>query len=86
MTNGAAPHHPRDRSLSLGMVGLEKGICAVDLDPPEIETDLIDLTATSLRDLCEIDPRQLEPSTGALLSQLEHSRGNIGSGPPGRVD
>ncbi|MCY1144346.1 hypothetical protein OWR29_40665 [Actinoplanes sp. Pm04-4] len=58
----------------------------MDLDPPEIETELIDLTATSLHDLGETDPRLLEPSTGALFSQLEHSRGNLGSGPPGRVD
>jgi hypothetical protein len=64
----------------------EKGICAVDLDPPEIETALIDLTATSLRDLCETDRRLLEPSKVMLLQQLEHARGNIGTGPPGRVD
>jgi hypothetical protein len=64
----------------------EKGICTVDLDPPEIETDLIDLTATSLRDLCEIDRRVLARSKAVLLEQLEHARGNIGTGPPGRID
>jgi hypothetical protein len=58
----------------------------VDLDPPEIEMKLIDLTATSLRDLCEIDDQLLEGSKAVLLEQLKHSRGNIGSGPPGRVD
>jgi hypothetical protein len=58
----------------------------VDLDPPEIETDLIDLTASSLRDLCETDRRLLESSKALLLAQLEHARTNLGSGPPGRVD
>lgn len=58
----------------------------MDLDPPEIEMKLIDLTATSLRDLCEIDDQLLEGSKAVLLEQLKHSRGNIGSGPPGRVD
>ncbi|MFD0524459.1 hypothetical protein [Paractinoplanes durhamensis] len=68
------------------MAGLEKGICAVDLDPPEIETDLIDLTGTSLRDLCKADRRLLEPSKSILFEQLEHARVNLGSGPPGRID
>jgi hypothetical protein len=58
----------------------------VDLDPPEIEMKLIDLTATSLRDLCEIDDQLLEGSKAVLLEQLKHRRDNIGTSPPGRVD
>ena len=58
----------------------------MDLDPPEIETDLIDLSATSLRDLCETDSRLLARSVEAMRDQLEHTRGNLGSGPPGRID
>lgn len=58
----------------------------MDLDPPEIKTDLIDLTATSLRDLCEIDSGVLESSKAVLIEQLRHHRGNLGTGPPGRVD
>ncbi|HEX5198831.1 hypothetical protein ACFQS1_18590 [Paractinoplanes rhizophilus] len=58
----------------------------MDLDPPEIETDLIDLTATSLHDLCETDRQLLEPSKAALHGQLEHARYNLGTGPPGRID
>ncbi|WP_433379342.1 hypothetical protein ACQPZX_13315 [Actinoplanes sp. CA-142083] len=58
----------------------------MDLDSPEIETDLIDLTDTSLHDLCETDHRVLEQSKAALLGQLEHARYNLGTGPPGRID
>jgi hypothetical protein len=58
----------------------------VDLDPPEIETDLVDLSATSLRDLCETDRRLLASSQEVMLEQLKHARVNLGSGPPGRVD
>jgi hypothetical protein len=58
----------------------------VDLDPPEIETDLVDLSAISLRDLCETDRRLLASSRTAMLEQLRHARVNLGSNPPGRVD
>jgi len=66
--------------------GREKGNCTVDLDPSEIETDLIDLSDTSLRELREADRRLLAPSRETMLEQLEHARANLGSGPPGRVD
>jgi hypothetical protein len=58
----------------------------VDLDPPEIETDLVDLSATSLRDLRETDRRLLAFSQDVMLEQLKHARVNLGSNPPGRVD
>jgi hypothetical protein len=58
----------------------------VDLDPQEIETDLIDLSATSLRHLCETDRETLSSSQSAVLEQLKHARANLGSGPPGRID
>lgn len=58
----------------------------MDLDPSEIETDLIDLSATSLRELREADRSLLAPSRATMLEQLEHARANLGSGPPGRVD
>jgi hypothetical protein len=69
--------------------GREKGNSGVDLDPTKIETDLVDLSAISLRELRELrdaDRRLLERSKAAMLSQLEHARTNLGSGPPGRVD
>jgi hypothetical protein len=86
--NAAGPTSAIEVTVRLAWHGRprEKGLCAVDLDPPEIETDLIDLTATSLRDLCEIDSRVLAPSKAMLLEQLVHARGNIGTGPPGRID
>ncbi|GAA2531273.1 hypothetical protein [Winogradskya humida] len=58
----------------------------MDRDPPEIETDLIDLSATSLRQLRDTDHRLLTTSQEAMLEQLEHARANLGQGPPGRVD
>jgi hypothetical protein len=58
----------------------------VDLDPPEIETELIDLSATSLRELRQTRQHLLERSQQAMQTQLEHARANIGTGPPGRVD
>ncbi|GAA2565329.1 hypothetical protein GCM10010435_42570 [Winogradskya consettensis] len=58
----------------------------MDRDPPEIETDLIDLSATSFRQLRETDQRLLTTSQEAMMEQLEHARANLGTGPPGRVD
>jgi hypothetical protein len=58
----------------------------VDLDPPEIETDLIDLSATPLRELRETDQQILASSRATMLEQLEHARTNLGTSAPGRVD
>jgi len=52
-----------------------------------LETDLADLHATTLDQLCQSALQDtLEPYRRALISQVERPRPNIGSGPPGRAD
>jgi hypothetical protein len=58
----------------------------VDLPSGDLRTELIDLTDASIADLRDGDETVFEPSLRRLLPQIERSRANIGSGPPGRVD
>jgi len=61
---------------------------SADFLPRKLESDLIDLTVCSLREIWSLDIRFVAVSLDRLLRQVNRPRGNFagGGGEPDRID
>jgi hypothetical protein len=84
----AARHRAAHRQFSEGL-NVRRGE-KVPRDAPDavdtVETDLVDVSQLPLSLFETCDPSELTASRRRVLSQVDHPRANLGSGPPGRVD